>query len=144
MASWRASTALAPANAMRWRRCSPTTTRRLPPNRLCGRAMAVLCAAPPWLLSTPGRRRRWSLREPDGGIEIEASHDGYVQPLGLIHTRTLKLDAGGARLGGVDKLTAAKGIVRFAWDVPLAIHFHLHPDAEARLGRSPDTAELLL
>ena len=34
--------------------------------------------------------------------------------------------------------------MRFAWDVPFAIHFHLHPDAEARIGASPDTAELLL
>ena len=34
--------------------------------------------------------------------------------------------------------------MRFPWDVPFAIHFHVHPDAEARIGASPETAELLL
>ena len=34
--------------------------------------------------------------------------------------------------------------MRFAWDVPFAIHFHLHPDAEAHAGTSVQTAELLL
>jgi uncharacterized heparinase superfamily protein len=79
-----------------------------------------------------------------GGIEIEASHDGYVEHFGLVHTRRLALDADGTRIAGCDRLDAAKGIVRFAWDVPFAIHFHLHPDAEARVGPSPDTALLIL
>lgn len=79
----------------------------------------------------------------DGGIVLEASHDGYVERLGLIHARTLELDAAGARLVGCDSLAAAKGIQRFAWDVPFAIHFHVHPDVEARTGGSPDSAELL-
>ena len=34
--------------------------------------------------------------------------------------------------------------MRFAWDVPFAIHFHVAADGEARIGASPETAELLL
>ena len=41
------------------------------------------------------------------------------------------LDATGARLDGVDSLSPAKGVLRFAWDLPFAIRFHLHPEAEA-------------
>ncbi len=84
------------------------------------------------------------VREAGGGIEIEASHDGYAQTFGLLHARTLALDAAGTTLQGVDRLAAARTTMRFAFDTPFAIHFHLHPGAEARLGPSPDTADLLL
>ena len=80
----------------------------------------------------------------DGAIACEASHDGYVARWGLLHTRALKLDAAGTRLEGSDRLGPAKGLLRFSWDVPFAIHFHLHPAAEARVGPSPETAELVL
>jgi uncharacterized heparinase superfamily protein len=82
-------------------------------------------------------------READDAIELEASHDGYVEDFGLIHTRTLKLDSDGTRLEGRDRLVAEKGVVRFAWDVPYAIHFHLHPSGEARIGAA-EVAELWL
>ena len=85
-----------------------------------------------------------AVREAEGAIELDASHDGYVEGLGLIHTRTLKLDTTGARLEGQDRLGPEKGIVRFAWDVPYSIHFHLHPSVEARVGASPEVAELWL
>ena len=86
-----------------------------------------------------------SVAEPDDAIELEASHDGYVESLGIVHTRTLKLDAAGMRLEGLDRLGPAKGdALRFAWDVPYAIHFHLHPDGEARMGAAPEVAELWL
>jgi uncharacterized heparinase superfamily protein len=84
------------------------------------------------------------VRERDGGIELEARHDGYLQRFSLLHTRTLRLCHGGSRLEGVDRLHGAQGSVRFAWDVPFAIHFHLHPDAEAHAGTSLQAAELLL
>ena len=80
----------------------------------------------------------------DGGIEVEASHDGYVEHFGLLHTRRLTLDATGCRLEGRDRLDAAKGVVRFAWDVPFAIHFQLHPEAEARVGPTADSVLLVL
>jgi uncharacterized heparinase superfamily protein len=85
-----------------------------------------------------------AVRETEGAIELQASHDGYVGRWGLVHTRTLKLDAAGVRLEGSDRLGPAKGLLRFSWDVPLSIHFHLHPGAEALVGPSPETAELLL
>jgi len=34
--------------------------------------------------------------------------------------------------------------LRFSWDVPFAIHFRLHPAAEARVGPTPESAELVL
>jgi uncharacterized heparinase superfamily protein len=83
-------------------------------------------------------------REVDGGVGIEASHDGYADGFGLLHVRSLTLDATGTRLTGVDRLTGAGKVMRFAYDTPYAIHFHLHPEAEARLGPSRDTADLLL
>jgi uncharacterized heparinase superfamily protein len=79
----------------------------------------------------------------DGGIVLEASHDGYAERFGLLHGRTLALDASGTRLSGRDRLDAANGVVRFAWDVPLAIHFHVHPDVEVCVGEAPDTVELV-
>jgi uncharacterized heparinase superfamily protein len=85
-----------------------------------------------------------NVREIDGGIEVEASHDGYAESFGLLHMRTLTLDAAGTTLTGVDRLTGAGNVMRFAYDTPYAIHFHIHPDAEARLGPSPDTADLVL
>jgi uncharacterized heparinase superfamily protein len=85
-----------------------------------------------------------AVREAEGAIELEASHDGYVGRWGLVHTRVLKLDAAGARLEGSDRLGPAKGLLRFSWDVPFSVHFHLHPGAEARVGPSPESAELEL
>jgi uncharacterized heparinase superfamily protein len=85
-----------------------------------------------------------AVREAEGAIELEASHDGYVGRWGLVHTRALKLDATGSRLEGCDRLGPAKGLLRFSWDVPFSIHFHLHPDAEALVGPSPEAVELAL
>jgi uncharacterized heparinase superfamily protein len=82
------------------------------------------------------------LSEAGGGLILEARHDGYTGRFGLIHSRTLALSADGACLDGEDALDGARGEVRFAWDVPLAIHFHLHPLAGARYGDGG--AELIL
>jgi uncharacterized heparinase superfamily protein len=84
------------------------------------------------------------VKQRDGGIELEARHDGYLQRFSLLHTRKLRLCRDGSSLEGVDRLHGAQGPMRFAWDVPFAIHFHLHPDAEAHAGTSLQTAELLL
>jgi uncharacterized heparinase superfamily protein len=84
------------------------------------------------------------VREGIGAIALRASHDGYAGRFGLVHTRTLTLDAAGACLDGEDALDGASGELRFAWDVPVAIHFHLHPRAGARYGAAERTAELIL
>ncbi len=80
----------------------------------------------------------------EAGISVDASHDGYLARFNLMHTRLLHLDASGARLDGVDTLSPAKGVLRLAWDLPFAIHFHLHPEAEAEIGQTPDVAEVAL
>jgi uncharacterized heparinase superfamily protein len=84
------------------------------------------------------------LSETAGAIELEASHDGYVERWGLVHARSLSLAADGSKLSGSEALVPAKGVLRFAWDVPFAVHFHVHPDAEVWPGQEPDTADLVL
>jgi uncharacterized heparinase superfamily protein len=84
------------------------------------------------------------VRDDDSGATLSAAHDGYLQRFGLIHHRALKLDASGCKLEGIDKLTMVKNAPRFAFELPLAVHFHLHPDAEAHPGKSPQTVELML
>lgn len=80
-----------------------------------------------------------------GGIVLKASHDGYRDRFGLIHTRTLALDPAGNRLEGRDQLDGGdKGELRFSWDVPFAVHFHLHPRASARLADGDKAAVLIL
>jgi uncharacterized heparinase superfamily protein len=86
----------------------------------------------------------FALQQADGAMGLEASHDGYVGRWGLLHTRTLMLDDTGSRLEGMDRLGPAKGVVRFSWDVPFSIHFHLHPRADARLAPAAEAAELVL
>ncbi len=82
------------------------------------------------------------LSEADGSLILQATHDGYAGRFGLVHARTLCLSADGASLDGEDALHGARGEVRFTWDVPLAIHFHLHPLAGARYRNGG--AELIL
>ena len=84
-----------------------------------------------------------SVSEDEGGLVLEAAHDGYVGRWGLLHTRCLRLDADGSKLRGSDGLAPAKGVLRFAWDVPFAVHFHVHPDVEVWPGRGPDSADLV-
>jgi uncharacterized heparinase superfamily protein len=84
-----------------------------------------------------------SLAEDAGGLRLEATHDGYVGRWGLLHARNLRLDATGARLEGSDALRSAKGVLRFAWDIPFAVHFHVHPDVEVWPGWDPHTADLV-
>jgi uncharacterized heparinase superfamily protein len=80
----------------------------------------------------------------DGALVLSASHDGYAGRLGLIHTRTLVLAPDGLGLDGEDALDGAKGEVRLAEDIPVAVHFHLPPQAGARYSAEPGTADILL
>jgi uncharacterized heparinase superfamily protein len=81
--------------------------------------------------------------EASGTIRFKGSHDGYVDRFNLVHTRTLSLAADGRRLVGIDTLSGAKSELRFAYDVPFAVHFHLHPRCGARLA-ADGSAELIL
>jgi uncharacterized heparinase superfamily protein len=83
-----------------------------------------------------------AVTEAEGGITLSASHDGYADRFNLVHSRTLTLDAAGGRLDGTDRLDGAKGDLRFSWDIPFAVHFHLHPRSGARM--NPDGSALLV
>ena len=68
-----------------------------------------------------------------GAFKIVASHDGYLARYGIIHTRSLRLDALGERLEGHDRLASPHSVLRFKRDYPFAIHFHLHPDIDVAI-----------
>ena len=76
-----------------------------------------------------------SRRESDGSLFIEASHDGYRKPFGLVHLRRVYLAADGEDVRGEDALTGSGGR-RFA------LRFHLHPRVQASMVR--DGTEVLL
>jgi uncharacterized heparinase superfamily protein len=79
-----------------------------------------------------GRRPRHVLcrrEEADGAALIDASHDGYAPPFGVLHRRRLYLSAEGEDLRGEDRLAR----VRPGETLPFALRFHLHPDVQASL-----------
>ena len=79
----------------------------------------------------------------DGGLTLEAAHDGYLARFGLLHTRTLELSADGRRLAGHDLVEGpGRTPVRLRDDVPLAVHFHLHPSVVCRHGETPKSVLL--
>lgn len=67
--------------------------------------------------------------ETGGVVQVEASHDGYVRRLGLVHRRTLTLAADGRELRGDDVLLQ-QGRKRRGEDIPFAVRFHLAPAVE--------------
>lgn len=83
------------------------------------------------LLAGGGLKRRpvdvnASRREFDGNLLIEASHDGYRKPFGLIHRRSIFLAADGEDLRGEDEISGPGG-------KSFAIRFHLYPRVQASL-----------
>ena len=78
--------------------------------------------------------------EKDGAVWLEASHDGYVQPFGLMHVRRLYIAADGRDLRGEDRLTDLGGSRRSGRG--FAVRFHLHPEVQASLVQ--DGASVLL
>jgi uncharacterized heparinase superfamily protein len=89
-----------------------------------------------------GRRPRHVLarrEEADGAVLVDASHDGYEPPFGVLHRRRLYLAADGDDLRGEDRLAR----IRVA-HAPLAfaVRFHLHPDVQASLMQDGKSALL--
>ena len=80
----------------------------------------------------------------DGGIEIGASHDGYVQRFALVHSRRLVLSADGRRLSGHDRIASRRGPLRLTQDLPFAIHFHLDTDVVCVAGKTGRNTDLKL
>lgn len=81
-------------------------------------------------------------REEPRGTHLIASHDGYAAAFGVVHQRSLRLSADGARLEGEDRLIAAGGPDAALKPAPYALRFHLHPTIEAQ--RVWDGAGVLL
>ena len=69
----------------------------------------------------------------DGSEGLIARHDGYLAPFGLIHERTLQVNAQGNQIRGNDRLIREDGS-----DPPVdletraVIRFHIHPQIEIR------------
>jgi uncharacterized heparinase superfamily protein len=66
------------------------------------------------------------------GVVLATSHDGYVRPFHIVHSRTLKLAADGTTLNGEDSFTSARGdTISVNTPDEFAIRFHLHPAVKA-------------
>ncbi|TRO96419.1 heparinase [Glycocaulis profundi] len=89
----------------------------------------------------PVRARR---NEEEGGVWLEASHEGYRDTFGLVVRRRLFMDEQGGDLRGEDSLAAPVGAQARpdAGPVRYAIRFHLHPEVKASLAR--DSMSVLL
>jgi uncharacterized heparinase superfamily protein len=86
----------------------------------------------------------WRVENTDGGVALDAEHDGYQRRFGVRHGRRLQLAEDGARLEGRDHIHAGKRSVRFKSDLPFAIHFHLYPDVSCCLRAEENEVELSL
>jgi uncharacterized heparinase superfamily protein len=72
--------------------------------------------------------------ESDEGAEgLTASHDGYIDPFGLIHERTIQVNSAGTLIRGKDRLKTPAGAdpERSAEDQAV-IRFHIHPQIEIK------------
>jgi uncharacterized heparinase superfamily protein len=67
-------------------------------------------------------------RETSNGWTVEASHDGYLAPFGILHQRRLTLSPNGTALTGGDWLTPRASGKRPRGGIPFAARFHVHPD----------------
>ena len=67
--------------------------------------------------------------EDNDASRLEASHDGYVRPFGLVHKRSLMLGNDGKEFRGADQLIA-KGRKKIRESVQYAVRFHLAPGLE--------------
>lgn len=78
------------------------------------------------------------------GTKLRLSHDGYMRKFSLSHRREIFVARDGSSLRGEDIIGAQTGSVRFARDLPYAIHFHLDADVICRHEDNPAWARLEL
>ena len=81
-------------------------------------------------------------RERDGATWIDASHDGYLDGLGLVHKRRLYVGAAGSDVRGEDTLTHLRQRRRRGRE--FAVRFHLHPDVRSAMTEDRRAALLRL
>jgi uncharacterized heparinase superfamily protein len=74
------------------------------------------------------------------GVRLKCSHDGYIRKFSLVHKRELFIARDGLKLSGEEIVGAGTGSVRFARDLPYAIHFHLDNDVLCRHDDDPAIA----
>jgi uncharacterized heparinase superfamily protein len=86
----------------------------------------------------------YALASRDGGVEVEAFHDGYIHRFKLLHRRHLALDAAGNRIAGIDRLTPQRGQLRLPQDIPFAIHFHLDATVDCQPAVAGGAALIIL
>jgi uncharacterized heparinase superfamily protein len=80
------------------------------------------------------------------GLTVEAQHDGYRIPFGIIHHRRMTLSPRGASLTGLDRLVPAGGenLARNVPRRPFTIRFHVHPDVRLSLAQGGGSVILKL
>ena len=83
---------------------------------------------------------RYSVAATADGSSVQARHDGYLRKFGIRHSRRITLSADGDLLTGEDRLGPPSPSQRQDRDLPFAIHFHVHPEANCRRGPSANTA----
>ena len=81
-------------------------------------------------------------RDRDGATWIDASHDGYLDSLGLVHKRRLYVGAAGADVRGEDSLSHIRRRRRRGRE--FALRFHLHPDVRCAMTEDRRAALLRL
>lgn len=69
----------------------------------------------------------------EGADGLTAAHDGYIEPFGLIHERTIQINSAGTMIRGKDRLKTADNTdpERSAEDQAV-IRFHIHPQIEIK------------
>ncbi len=83
---------------------------------------------------------RYTVAATPEGSTVQGRHDGYLRKFGARHSRRIQLSADGLLLTGEDRLGSPSGSKRHERDLPFAIHFHVHPEANCRRGPSSNTA----
>lgn len=70
----------------------------------------------------------------EGGEGLRATHDGYKEPFGLIHQRTIHLNSTGTLIRGKDRLmTEEVGDPDASSEDTAVIRFHIHPQIDIKL-----------
>jgi uncharacterized heparinase superfamily protein len=82
--------------------------------------------------------------EGDGALWLDMSHDGYRSLYGIIHRRRLWLSPDGGDLRGEDTFTGYEGRPVTVPDRRFIVRFHLHPNVQASLAQSGQTAIMRL
>jgi len=99
-----------------------------------------------WLLGAPlaeGPDVAAQVERTAQGMLLDASHDAWLKPHGLLTHRRLFLSADGADLRGEDSFEAVPERAT-ARELPFAIRFHLHPAITASMARDGLSVMLIL